>query len=183
VEHEALCRGVFSMKIWLKDLNESHISSIIEIEQLCFRDPWREQYIRETVMRSTVTAKVAEFGKDVVGWVVFEQLPHGLVQICTVGVHPERRREGIGTFLLFAAIDLLRTKKLSHLMADCRESNTAGHLFLAANEFVAVRIIREFYTDTGEDAFCFDYWEQDRPVNRIAKYLQAQEKKDVGHQG
>ena len=61
----------FHMRIWLKNLHEAHISSVVEIEQVCFRDPWCEQYIRETVMRSTVTAKVAEYGKDVVGWVVF----------------------------------------------------------------------------------------------------------------
>jgi [ribosomal protein S18]-alanine N-acetyltransferase len=58
-----------------------------------------------------------------------------------------------------------------------RETNLTAQLFFRKQEFKAVRVLRAFYEDSGEDAFLMEYRfgsevgdESEEYVNRIAQY-------------
>ena len=59
-----------------------------------------------------------------------------------------------------------------------REGNTAAQLFFRAHKFKAARVLRNYYEDSGEDAYQMEYkpaemeWAEfgGAPVNRIAQF-------------
>jgi ribosomal-protein-alanine N-acetyltransferase len=58
-----------------------------------------------------------------------------------------------------------------------RETNLTAQLFFRAQGFRAVRVLRGYYEDSGEDAFLMQYQlandtseDSDDAVNRIAQY-------------
>ena len=59
-----------------------------------------------------------------------------------------------------------------------RETNLTAQLFFRSQAFRAVRVLRSYYEDSGEDAFLMQFRvgddagldEADEPVNRIAQF-------------
>ena len=74
-------------------------------------------------------------------------------------------------------ISKLSSHRRTRITLEVRETNLAAQLFFRAQGFRAVRVLRGFYEDSGEDAFLMQYRfgddtgdEIDEPVNRIAQY-------------
>ena len=75
----------------------------------------------------------------------------------------------------------LSSKLFSHRRTrstlEVRETNLPAQLFFRAQGFQAVRVLRDFYEDSGEDAFLMQYRLSDdvgddveEAVNRIAQF-------------
>jgi ribosomal-protein-alanine N-acetyltransferase len=74
-------------------------------------------------------------------------------------------------------ISKLSSHRRTRITLAVRETNLAAQLFFRAMEFKAVRVLRGYYEDTGEDAFLMQYAFADdvsddvnESVNRIAQY-------------
>jgi len=72
-------------------------------------------------------------------------------------VHPDYRRCGIGTAMVEKLKSKLSPIKRTSLALDVRESNLDAQLFFRHHGFKAVKVIREAYEDTDEDAYRFAY--------------------------
>ena len=75
-------------------------------------------------------------------------------------------------------IDKLSQQRRQEILLEVRESNLEAQLFFKNLDFLAVRVLRNHYDDTTEDAYVMRYRlyetdglpEQFRPHNRISYY-------------
>jgi ribosomal-protein-alanine N-acetyltransferase len=74
-------------------------------------------------------------------------------------------------------INKLSTHRRQKITLAVRERNLAAQVFFRAFDFKATKVLRNYYEDSGEDAFQMEYRvgmefddEVEAPVNRIAQY-------------
>ena len=74
-------------------------------------------------------------------------------------------------------ISKLSSHRRTRITLEVRETNLAAQLFFRKQGFKAMRVLRAFYEDSGEDAFLMQYRLADdtgddieEAVNRIAQY-------------
>lgn len=116
---------------------------------------WTRDDFKKELRKKSVVCRIAEDGGVPKGFVLYELYLHRLY-IIRIGVHPRYRKQGIGTELL-ADVATKLTKDRNLIVAEVRESNLPLQLFLKKNGYRAVEVMRNYYTDTGEDAFVFNY--------------------------
>ena len=74
-------------------------------------------------------------------------------------------------------ISKLSSHRRTRITLEVRETNLVAQLFFRAQDFRAVRVLRGYYEDSGEDAFLMQYRFADdtsedfeESVNRIAQF-------------
>ena len=119
---------------------------------------------------------VAEQGEKVVGFMIYE-LHKTKLHILNFAVHPNCRRAGVGAQMVAKLISKLSSHRRTRITLEVRETNLVAQLFFRSQGFRAVRVLRAYYEDSGEDAFLMQYQlagetedGAEESVNRIAQY-------------
>lgn len=79
------------------------------------------------------------------------------LHILNLAVPPAHRRQGVGTQMIERLKSKLSEHRRTRLHMELRETNLPAQLFLRSQGFRAGRVLRNFYEDSGEDAFLFSY--------------------------
>lgn len=128
------------------------LSDILKIERLSFTTPWsRGAFLSELLENDRAYYLVARCGERAVGYIGVWIIA-GEGHITNVAVHPDFRRNGVGTRLLNAIGELAREKGASRLTLEVRRSNTSAQRLYAALGFESAGIRRGYYRDNNEDA-------------------------------
>ena len=135
----------------IRDLMESDINKVMEIENLCFVAPWKkEDILRELKENKFAHLLVATINEEVVGyvdfWVTFDS-----ATICQIAVHPNYQRQHIGSLLLEEVLKECYAKKVLTITLEVRESNSKGINFYTKHGFNQFLIKPNYYTN-GENA-------------------------------
>src|SRR5207247_10520361 len=114
--------------------------------------------------------------EEAVGFIMLELHKHK-PHIVNVALQPAWRRLGVGAQRVAQLISKLSSHRRTRITLEVRETNLSAQLFFHKQEFKAVRVLRAFYEDSGEDAFLMQYRFGDdtgedavESVNRIAQY-------------
>jgi ribosomal-protein-alanine N-acetyltransferase len=99
---------------------------------------------------------VAEHGEKVVGFMIYE-LHKSKLHILNFAVAPECRRMGIGAQMIGKLIGKLSSHRRTRITLAVRETNLAAQLFFRTRDFRAVKVMRSYYEDSGEDAYLMRY--------------------------
>lgn len=126
------------------------------IERACFEFPWREEDFIRCLRQRNCIGMVAEASESVVGFMVYELHKHRL-HVLNFAVHGDWRFKGVGRQMVSKLISKLSHYRRSRIMLEIRESNLDAQLFFKAMGFKAVSTLRDFYEDTPEDAYLFQY--------------------------
>jgi ribosomal-protein-alanine N-acetyltransferase len=135
----------------IRDLMESDINKVMEIENLCFVAPWKkEDILRELKDNKFATLLVATVNEEVVGyvdfWVTFDS-----ATICQIAVHPNYQRQHIGSLLLEEVLKECYAKKVLTITLEVRESNSIGINFYTKHGFNQFLVKPNYYSN-GENA-------------------------------
>jgi [ribosomal protein S18]-alanine N-acetyltransferase len=128
------------------------VAAVHEIERISFRTPW-PSYAFEQELRGNRLAHylVARAGDRVVGfagvWLMVDE-----AHVTTFGVHPDRRRQGIGRQLLLNLVELARSIGARRMTLEVRASNDVAQALYCAYGFEEAGRRPRYYTDDGEDA-------------------------------
>lgn len=132
------------------------IPAVLAVEQASFPTPASEQLYRHELTGNPlahyqVLLEDAGHAEEVVGYAGF-WLIAGEVHISTIAVRPDRRRRGLGEWLLLNL--LLLACDLAPLLVtlEVRRSNRVARNLYAKYRFEEVGVRRGYYRDTGEDA-------------------------------
>lgn len=158
-------------------MSEPHIRWLIRrdmqevtaIERASFDSWWcEEEFIRCLRQRNTI-GMVAEIpamgsvGYKVGGYMVYE-LHKRRLHLINFAVHPDHRRSGIGR----AMVDKLKSKlsddHRTELWLEVRDSNLDAQLFFRAMGFRAIRVLKDYYEDTTDDAYQMQYLHREPSV-------------------
>ena len=85
---------------------------------------------------------------------------------------------GVGRQMLGKLVGKLSSHRRTRIALHVRETNLSAQFFYRVQGFRAMEVVREHYTDTGEDAYYMTYMLDESilddhvPANRIAKQFE-----------
>jgi ribosomal-protein-alanine N-acetyltransferase len=127
------------------------VAELVELERLCFSDPWTADGIRETIQLETARSFIAQESDRIVGY-VFARISGPEGEILDLAVRPERRRRGIAAALLAAVREALHAAGARELYLEVRQSNQAAIALYGAHGFRPVGLRPHYYRNPPEDA-------------------------------
>src|SRR6516164_8064200 len=147
---------------------------VLQTEQLSFEYAWTEEDFLRCLRQRNCIGMVAEYGERVVGFMIYE-LHKNKLHVLDFAAHAEFRRVGVGRQMLAKLVGKLSSHRRTRIALWVRETNLPAQLFFRIQGFRAQEVVREYYQDTGEDAYSMVYLldesvlDEPVPTNRIAK--------------
>ena len=132
-------------------MNECHVPQIAQLEKLCFNDPWSENSIASELDNNLSLWLVALEDDKVVGY-VGSQTVLGETDMMNIAVHPDHRKQGIGTALIVGLIGALEKRGSHSLMLEVRASNAPAIALYDKLGFTQVGRRPNYYRNPKEDA-------------------------------
>src|SRR5882757_11094843 len=149
---------------------------VLQTEQLSFEYAWNEEDFLRCLRQRNCIGMVAEHGEKVVGFMIYE-LHKNKLHILNFAVHPAWRRLAVGAQMVAKLISKLSSHRRTRITLEVRETNLSAQVFFRSQGFLALRVLKTHYEDSGEDAFLMQYQlvndaseDTDDAVNRIAQY-------------
>ena len=141
----------------IRPATDLDISSILEIENGCFVDPWKQEDISYEMHSNPYSNFwVIELSNDSLGlkqvvgfvdfWITFDS-----ATICQIAVHPELQHMHIGSELMDEVIKEFEIKRVRTVTLEVRKSNEKAINFYKKYGF-AISHVKEGYYINGEDA-------------------------------
>ena len=131
-------------------LGREHISSVAQIEKLCFSDPWSESAL-ETLLDGDHVCLVALVDGVVAGYVgMYFVLDEG--NVINVAVHPLYRRQGLARTLLRELLTISVDLGLAVLFLEVRESNESARALYVSEGWEYLGKRKNYYSHPIEDA-------------------------------
>jgi ribosomal-protein-alanine N-acetyltransferase len=129
---------------------------VLVTEQASFDYSWSEEDFLRCLRQRNCIGMVAEQDEKVVGFMIYE-LHKTKLHILNFAVHPRFRRNGIGQQMIAKLIGKLSSHRRTRITLAVRETNLPAQLFFRAQSFRAVKVLRGYYEDSGEDAFTMQF--------------------------
>jgi ribosomal-protein-alanine N-acetyltransferase len=145
-----------SLAVQIRWMIKRDMPEVLAIEQASFDIPWTEEDFLNALRQRNCIGMVAESNDCLVGFVIYELQKHQFM-LLNLAVHPQYRRRGVGRQLVERLISKLSQHRRDKITLEVRERNLTAQLFFKALGFQAVRVLREYYPDTGEDAYVMQY--------------------------
>jgi ribosomal-protein-alanine N-acetyltransferase len=153
---------------------------VLQTEQESFEFSWTEEDFLRCLRQRNCIGMVAEQGEKVIGFMIYE-LHKSKLHIMNFAVLPAYRRLGVGGQMAAKLISKLSSHRRTRITLAVRETNLSAQLFFRAQGFRAMRVLRAFYEDSGEDAFLMQYSfagdlsdeHDEEAVNRISQFEES----------
>jgi ribosomal-protein-alanine N-acetyltransferase len=164
------------LRVHIRWMIRRDMPEVLQAEQQSFEFPWTEEDFLRCLRQRNCIGMVAEQGERVVGFMIYE-LHKARLHILNFAVHPRFRRLGVGGQMVSKLIGKLSSHRRTRITLEVRETNLQAQLFFKAQGFRGTRVLRNFYEDSGEDAYLMQYSltndlydDAEEPVNRIARF-------------
>jgi len=144
------------LRVYLRWMIRRDFPEVLDIESESFEFPWSEDDFIRCLRQRNCIGMVAEHDERVVGFMVYELHAHRL-HVLNFGVAAACRRRGVGRQMLAKLFSKLSLQRRTKILLEVRESNVPAQLFFRAENFRAVSVLRDFYEDTTEDAYLFQF--------------------------
>lgn len=157
------------MDILIRNMKYSDLKHLIKIEKASFPDPLQEKefeyllrkkltycLVAEIDKRETKSKKALTAGrKQVVGYIIFNTESKRQINLISIAVTPECRRQKIGTNLVQGVFHKLveNRRKIGITISD---QDLYAHLFFRSLKFKAINVLRDFF-GSGHDGYEFVY--------------------------
>lgn len=143
--------------VTVREATDNDIPAIMEIEGLCFTNPFPENHIKYEMHENPVSnfwvielEEKTQNLKSVVGfcdyWHTFDS-----ATIVQIAVHPELQRKQLGSAMMDEIINDCYAKKVQTLTLEVRKGNTKAINFYLKHCFKE-ELVKPHYYDNGEDA-------------------------------
>ncbi len=134
----------------IRELTQTEIPEIAEIERRCFSHPWSDDSINDSFANSSNRFYIAELDGVIAGYVGLSVIiDEGY--ILNVAVLPDYRRKGIAKALINHIISIYK-EKLAFLTLEVRPSNTAAIRLYESFGFEKAGLRKDYYREPKEDA-------------------------------
>ena len=133
--------------IRMEVLSTERIEEVLEIERICFpHDPWSRLSFENELKNplSVFLIAVDEETNKMIGyggvWLMYDA-----GNITNVAVHPDYRREGIGSKILSLLTDICIEKGMETITLEVRESNRSAQALYEKDGFSVCGIRKKYY--------------------------------------
>ncbi len=167
------------VRVHIRWMIRRDMPEVLQTEQESFEYSWTEEDFLRCLRQRNCIGMVAEQGEKVVGFMIYE-LHKNKLHILNFAVNPGCRRFGVGAQMVAKLISKLSSHRRTRITLEVRETNLDAQLFFRQQGFRALRVLRSFYDDSGEDAYLLQYRLADDTgddfedsINRIAQYEES----------
>jgi ribosomal-protein-alanine N-acetyltransferase len=168
------------LRVHIRWMIRRDMPEVLQAEQESFEYSWTEEDFLRCLRQRNCIGMVAEQGEKVIGFMIYE-LHKSKLHIMNFAVLPAYRRFGVGSQMASKLISKLSSHRRTRITLAVRETNLSAQLFFRAQGFRAMRVLRSFYEDSGEDAFLMQYSfandttdeADDEVVNRISQFEES----------
>ncbi len=167
------------VRVHIRWMIRRDMPEVLQTEQESFEFAWTEEDFLRCLRQRNCIGMVAEQGEKVVGFMIYE-LHKAKLHILNFAVHPSFRRHGVGAQMVAKLISKLSSHRRTRITLEVRETNLTAQVFFRHEGFKALKVLRSFYEDSGEDAYLLQYRLADdtgddfeETVNRIAQYEES----------
>ncbi len=164
------------VRVHIRWMIRRDMPEVLQTEQQSFEYAWTEEDFLRCLRQRNCIGMVAEQGEKVVGFMIYE-LHKAKLHILNFAVNPAWRRSGVGGQMVAKLVSKLSSHRRTRITLEVRETNLPAQLFFSKQGFRAVRVLRGYYEDSGEDAFVMQYQfaddvgdDAEEAVNRIAQF-------------
>ena len=163
------------VRVHIRWMIRRDMPEVLAIEHAGFESPWCEEEFLRVLRQRNCIGMVAEHGERIVGFMIYE-LHKNKLHVLNFATHPEFRRQGVGHQMVAKLVGKLSSHRRTRIALHVRETNLHAQLFFRIQGFRALEVAREFYADTGEDAYVMQYLldesvlDEVAPTNRITQY-------------
>jgi ribosomal-protein-alanine N-acetyltransferase len=139
-------------------MNRHDVPEVLAIEAASHLHPRDEDGLLQLLRQKQIVGMVAEHGLLVVGFMIYE-LGKGKINLIDFAVAAECRRMGVGQQMISRLWQKLSLEpgRRNRLVVRVRETNLDGQFFFQSQGFLAHRVEREYFEDSGEDAYVMAY--------------------------
>ena len=125
------------------------MADVLAAENQSFDYAWTEDDFLRCLRQRNCIGMVAEHNDRVVGFMIYE-LHKNKLHILNFAVAPSHRRTGIGAQMITKLIGKLSSHRRTKITLAVRERNLPAQVFFRTQEFRAVKVLRNYYEDSGE---------------------------------
>ncbi len=145
-----------SIKLHIRWMIRRDMPEVLAIEGGCFDHPWTEEDFLQALRQRNCIGMVAEHEERVIGFMIYE-LHRSRLHLLNFGVHTGFRRHGVGRQMIGKLLAKLSHHRRTKVTLAVREGNLTAQLFFKKQNFVATKVLRKFYSDSGEDAYLMQF--------------------------
>ena len=130
---------------------QPYLEDILKIENLSFKSPWSINAFK-TEIKNPIAHLWALIVDDIlIGYICFWMFDSE-IQLINLAVHPDKRGQGHGHYLVTKMIDASISKGMQYVWLEVRPSNSAAKRLYQKLGFEEVGCRKRYYHDTNEDA-------------------------------
>jgi ribosomal-protein-alanine N-acetyltransferase len=137
--------------IKIRGAEPSDLQAILDIEYMCFSDPYPLGLLQHLYSLHPYGFLVAEIGGKMVGYVIGALRWGRTGHILAIAVNPSYRKQYVGSALMTNILDRLRSRGARHIRLESRKSNVEAQQFYSKMGFRAYEEVPHYYAD-GEAA-------------------------------
>ena len=144
-----------AVKVTIRSALQQDLENIVSIEKISFIDPWIAQDFINFKNQRDCIIEVAEYHRKVIGFICYKFWENHF-EIINIAVSAEFLRKTVGSQMVAKVRGRLSRNHKKFISLIIRETNVFAQLFFFKCGFKAVRVIREYFEDTGEDAYLME---------------------------
>lgn len=145
-------QNALSQSVLIREMKESDLEEILEIEKKSFADPWSRKLFKETLsFPHSVNFVLRESTGALLGYINFYLIGEE-AHMLNLAIHPDFRKKGVATHLLNYAIDFLKRSKAANFFLEVREGNRDAIALYRKFGFQMIGRRKRYYVETNEDA-------------------------------
>ncbi len=156
-----------ALRIHMRWMIRRDMPEVIAIEAASFEYAWTEKNFLDCLRQRNCIGMVVEHGDKIIGFMIYG-LHYTKLSVINLAVHPSWRQRGglwwddgyaagVGSSMAAKLIGKLSSHRRTSITLEVRESNLAAQMFFRSCGFKAVRTLRGWFEDSGEDAYRFRY--------------------------
>ncbi len=130
---------------------EHDLDDILDLERRSFSRPWTRRQLQAELREATATLLVCRLDGHLAGYLGYRRC-RDEAEVLKIAVHPDKRRRGIGRFLLEHLAGQLCGQGVGRVFLEVRESHREVQDFYRAGGFQVIGRRRAYYPDNREDA-------------------------------
>lgn len=144
------------MKVQIRWLIRRDMPEVLDIERSRFGFVWTEEDFLCCLRQRNCIGMVAECDHQIVGFMIYE-LHKMKLRVINFAVAPDEHRRGIGGQMIDRLVEKLTQQRRKEIVLEVRESNLPAQMFFKEQGFRGIRVLRNYYDDTVEDAYVMQY--------------------------
>jgi ribosomal-protein-alanine N-acetyltransferase len=132
--------------ISFRSMTVGDLTAVLELERATYPQPWSEGIFRDELSLGDRVYMVAERGGRMIGFAGLMLVAED-AHVTTLAVHPDARRDGLGTRLMLQLIAAGLERGARNLTLEVRATNAGAQQLYNRFGLVAVGVRKHYYRD------------------------------------